>query len=405
VPAPATDRVPRAQAQARASLRTAAAVTVAAAAAGVTALAGASRWAALHLALAGSLVLTIGGVTLLLTVTWSAAPAPDDRRVDVQRAAIVVGAVGLTLARGVSAPDLVVGAAGAVHLAGLVLLGVLLAGTVRRGSERRFDVAVASYVAAIASGVAAGVVGATMATGHATPGLRSVHVTLNLLGLVGLVVSGSVPFFAATVVRSRMSPRAAPRPLAAVLAWQVAALLVAVAGLGAGRGAVASAGLFAYAAGVLGVLLRLPGPTARQLEWAGPRLVAVWAGVVWWAVAVAATAVEAASAPDGLLAGRWLGVLLVAGYGQIVWGSLAYLVPMLRGGGPRHLGSGFATTRSWVAVALLDLAGLGLALGAPAGAVAAAVVVVVADTAVRLVRVGLGPAPRPDGPGSAPPAG
>ncbi len=40
--------------------------------------------------------------------------------------------------------------------------------------------------------------------------LRAVHLTLNLFGLVGLVVAGTLPFFAATQVRARMSPRATP---------------------------------------------------------------------------------------------------------------------------------------------------------------------------------------------------
>src|SRR3546814_13009462 len=78
----------------------------------------------------------------------------------------------------------------------------------------------------------------------------------------------------------------------------------------------------------VGGLALLPRPTKRQLDWAGPRLLGLWAGGAWWSLAVAATAVEAGRDESILLGGRWLLVLVVAGYGQILWGSLAYVVPM-----------------------------------------------------------------------------
>src|SRR3546814_14742063 len=62
-----------------------------------------------------------------------------------------------------------------------------------------------------------------------------------------------------------------------------------------------------------------------------------------------------------LLGGRWLLVLVVAGYGQILWGSLAYVVPMLRGGGHERLGEGFAVTRSWLGLGAAHAAGIALA--------------------------------------------
>src|SRR3546814_7307217 len=96
----------------------------------------------------------------------------------------------------------------------------------------------------------------------------------------------------------------------------------------------------------VGGLALLPRPTKRQLDWAGPRLLGLWAGGAWWSLAVAATAVEAGRDESILLGGRWLLVLVVAGYGQILWGSLAYVVPMLRGGGHERPGGGFAVTRS-----------------------------------------------------------
>jgi nitrite reductase (NO-forming) len=221
-----------------------------------------------------------------------------------------------------------------------------------------------------------------MAVGSPSPHLRAAHVTVNLLGLVGLTIIGTLPFFAATVVRSRMAPRATPRRVVAVVGWQ--ALATAVASVHG----VAAAGLLAYACGIAGVLALVPTPTGRQLRWAGPRLVALWAGAAWWAVAL----VAAAGSGDGL-AGRWLWVLVVAGYGQILWGSLAYLLPMLRGGGHERLGEGFATTRSWVGLAAANVAGLAFATTATPVA-AAALAVWVLDALARGARVGLKPASR-----------
>lgn len=387
----AADRVRRSHAQTRPTLRLA---LVAVAAAGVAAAAGAPRWVVLHLFLAGGVVLAISAVSLLLTVTWSAAPAPPDRWVQLQRFAVTGGAVGVVVGRTAGWPGLL-GVGGAVHLAGLGALATLLVHTARRGVERRFDVAVAAYLAALAAGVAASTLGLVMALDVPTAALRSAHVTLHLLGLVGLVVGGTLPFFTATVVRSRMAPAASPLRLRGALAWQVAAVALSALGLAVGADVVAAAGLGSYAAGIVAVLLLVPRPTKRQLAWAGPRLVGLWAGGAWWAVAVTASAVDVLAGSPAVFAGRWLLVLVVAGYGQIVAASLAYLVPVLRGGGHERLAAGFATTRSWIGVGALNVAGVSMALAAPAPLAATAVAVALVDTAGRMWRVGLRPVPRP----------
>jgi nitrite reductase (NO-forming) len=210
-----------------------------------------------------------------------------------------------------------------------------------------------------------------MAVGTPSADLRAAHVTLNLLGLVGLVIGGTMPYFAATVGRSRMAPHATRRRLTGSVCWQASTLALAVVGLGAGVRSLAVAGLVGYAAGVVGVLWLLPRPTRRQLEWAGPRLLALWAGGAWWATAVLASAADASRRGAVVFGDRWLLVLAVAAYAQILWGSLAYLLPMLRGGGHERLAEGFATTRSWVGLAAANVAGVGLALQLPVAAAVA----------------------------------
>jgi nitrite reductase (NO-forming) len=303
------------------------------------------QWLPLHLFLAGAVVLAISTVSLLLTTTWAAAPAPADAAVTAQRLLVGAGAAGVALGRELDAPVRLVGLSGAAFIAGLLLLAVMLVQTVRAGVQRRYDVAVAAYVAALGAGVAGVGIGIALAVRGTSVHLRDAHIALNALGLIGLVIVGTLPFFAATVGRSKMSPRARPRRLAALVSVQVTAVALSAIALATATNALAALALAAYATGVLATLAFLPRPTRRQLRWAGPRLIALWAGCGWWAFAVVALAVSA-STGHAFGTEPWLFVLVVAGYAQILWGALAYLLPVLRGGGHEHLAAGFATTRS-----------------------------------------------------------
>lgn len=398
---PAVDRVAErvrlSHAQARASLRL---VLAFLAAAGVAGVAGAPRWVVVHLFLAGAVVQAIGGVSLMLTVTWSAAAAPSDGWARIQRWATAAGAAGVVVARGFDLPTPVLAAAGSTFLAGLALLAVLLVTTFRTGTEPRYGPAVAGYVAALVAAAVAGGLGIALASGATGVGggdLRSAHLALNLLGFVGGVIAATLPFFASTVVRSKMAPVATPRRLTATVAAHVTAVWVTAAGFLAGSRPLAVAGLLGVAAAVAAVLGALPRPTLRQWRFAGPRLVALWAGGAWWVMTLLASAVDVA-AGHPLLVGRWLGVLVAAGFGQVLWASLAYLLPMLRGGGHQRLADGFAATRSWVGLAAVNLAGATFALGAPARWTAAALTIWAVDAAWRAVRVGTTRAERPPSP-------
>lgn len=383
-PGPATrgaaGRVREAQRQARAALALAA-LFVGAAAVAAVAPHDLGTWLPLHLFLAGGVTAAISGATVLFTVTWAAAPAPPGRLLAVQRACVGAGAGGLAVARLADAPAAALAVAGVTFAGGLALLGAVLVVTVRRGVERRYDVAVAWYVAAVAAGLAAAGFGVGLGTGHVWGDLRTAHVALNLLGLVGLVIAGTLPTFAATAGRTRLAPGATPARHGRALAWQVGSLAVVVAGALAGVDAATAAGLVAYGLGLVLVLALLPRPGLRRLAWAGPRLAGLWVGAGWWLAACGAGAAEAAR--GGVpLTGRWLVVLVVAGYGQILWASFAYLVPVLRGGGHERLSAGFATTRSWVGFGAVNAAGAGLLAGS-APVVQVAIAVWLLDAGVR----------------------
>ena len=388
----ATDRVPRSHAQTRVTLRCALAFFAAAA---IAAACGGSRWLVLHLLLAGGAVTTISAVSLMLAVTWASAPAPPDGWVTAQRIAVVAGAAGVAVARGATMPHAVLAVAGSVYLGALVLLAALLAVTIRRGVERRFDVAVASHIAAVVAGVVGASIGIWMGTGTVTASRRAAHATVQLLGLVGLVVAGTMPFFASTVGRSKMARHARPVSLARLMAWMVASAAAAVIGLLAESTTTAVVGLVTYAVGIGGVMWYLPRPTRRQLQWAGPRLVALWCGALWWAGAVVATAADVGSGQRLAWGDRWVVVLAVGGFAQILWGSLAYLLPMLRGGGPQSLSDGFATTRSWPGLVAVNAAAAVVAAGLPHWLMVVLVAAWVADSAWRAARVGTRKAARP----------
>lgn len=386
-PAPrgATDRVRTSHDQARTTVRLAFVFLLAAAIAGAV---RDERWLALHLFLAGGVVLAISGVSSMLTVTWSAAPAPPNRLVALQRACIAIGAAGVAVGRELDVGAWLLAPSGGLYVTGLVLLGVVLVTTARSGVERRFDSAVSAYLAALGAGVGGVALGVSMAIGTPSTQLRSAHVVLNLLGLVGLVVAGTLPYFAATVGRSRMAPHASRPRLFLAVGWQASALVVTTIGLVADAAVIAVAGLAAYAAGIVATLWLSPRPTRRQLRWAGPRLLALWAGATWWTVAVVGAAVDVAGGAGTVFEDRWLLVMVVGGYAQILWGSLAYLVPVLRGGGHEQLGRGFAATRSWIGLAAANLAALGFLLSLPPLA-AVSLAIWVVDAAVRTARVEL----------------
>lgn len=383
-PRDSSDRVRVSHAQTRITVRLALLMIVVAA---LCAVLVDQRWLALHIFFAGTVMLAISGVSVMLTVTWSAAPAPPNALMTAQRIAIGAGALGIGFGRHFSWGDAVVGGAAALYLVGLLLLAWALFDAARSGTQRRFDPAIAAYFAAIAAGVAGVIVGAWMAIDQVNICLRSAHTTANLLGLIGLVVGGTMPFFAATVGRSKMAPHATQPRLFTSLAWQVVALGVAMGGLVLEQHVVAGIGFLLYVAGIATILHVLPRPTKRQLQWAGPRVIALWLGGVWWAISLVMTATTALQQKP-VFVDQWVAVLAIAGYGQILWGSLAYLLPMLRGGGHERLSEGFAATRSWFGLALVNLAGISLSISLPSPISMVLIAAWIGDSAWRAMRIG-----------------
>lgn len=380
---PATARVAIVQGQARAALRLAA-MFAGAATIAVVIPHRTGAWLPLHLFLVGSVLLAISGAARLFAVTWSAGDPADPRLVAAQRWLIATGAAGLAGGREWSLPVAVLAGAGLCVATGLVLLGVLLGVEVRRGRVRRFRPALRFYLAALAFGVGGCGLGAALVV-NGSDELVDAHVTVNLLGLVGLVIAGTLPFFTATQARMKMSRRATPRRMDTALAVMAGSVLAAAVAQLAHHPSVAGVALAGYVAGLASVLSLLPVPGPKQWRWAGPRLAQLGSGVAWWAGTVAIGAIRSLTGKTAFP--EWLVVaLVVGGFMQVLVASLAYLGPVLRGGGHVRLSAGFRVTRSWVAVGAANLAGVAW-LASQRRLAGVAVVVLVADVAGRAVRL------------------
>jgi nitrite reductase (NO-forming) len=336
-------------------------------------------WLPLHLFLLGAVLLAISGATQLLAVTWGASPAPPSRWVAAQRLLVAGGAAALAAGRELAWPTVALAAAGVSVIAGLALLAVLLLGIRATAVHDRYAPVIDHHLTAIAMGVAGSAAGVVLATGSgpfAPDRLRAAHLTLNLLGLVGIVVAGSLPSFTATTAKVRVSVRASARRQRVQAAVLAAGTAVGAFGSLTGTSLLVTVGLLTYAGGLVGVARLLPGIGMKQVRWAGPRLLQVLAGLAWLTGAVAV-----AGALDGLT-GDLVLVLVVGGFGQVVAGALAYLGPVLRGGGHERLAEGFRRTRSWPGLVAGNVAAVAAALGA-GPVLRIAVVAWAADLGVR----------------------
>ena len=345
---------------------------------------GTGRWLPLHLALAGGLVVAISGATLFLAVTWGAAPPPRRSVVALQRWLIAAGAVLVVAGRQADRTALLA-IGGACTGAGLVVLIVMLVQISRRAVQARVRPAVTAYIVGAATGVAGVALGAVLGSrdgGEWYGRLRQVHETLNLLGLAGFVVAGTLPFFVATEAKVKMSRRATTAAQSGVQMLMAAGLAAAVLGLLGRWRWLGCAGFAAYGLALLSLVALLPRLRGKQLRWAGPRLVQSGAAMAWWIGSVAAAALRAGRGLPPLTGGV-VPALVVGGYIQLIVGSLSYLGPVLVGGGHEQLAASFRLTRSWASLAAANAAAVAACVGSLPVLYGAAIGVWAVDGAVR----------------------
>lgn len=324
---------------------------------------GLPAWLPVHMLLLGAVSSAIFIWTEHFAVAVLHCAQPARWTAVARLAALNAGTIAVLAGRQAGTPAVL--AAGAV----VVLLAVaghelVLWRMARRALGGPLAGLVGYYLAAGAALLAGGATGALLGTGVGGAAwhdrLFAAHVHLNVLGWVLLTVLGTLFMLWPVVLRTRLGAGTQP-----ALRWCLRlagpGLAVAVTGMLTGVRPVAVIGLAGYLAGVVVAVRPLLAAGRARLPHTG----AGWqlaAGTGWLAVGVASDLVIVAVTPDGeALPARLaaLGpVLLVGVIGQVLFGSLAHLLPVVTGGGPEAVRAAARTMeRGWpVRVAALNLA-------------------------------------------------
>lgn len=308
-----------------------------------------ANWLMLHLVLLGALTHAIVvwsfhfAQTLLRSPASEAEATRHNRRLGLLTggaAAVLIG-VPTTLWPLTLAGGLLVAVAVGWH--GLTLWRML-----RRALPARFRVTVRYYLGAAASLLVGVGFGVTLAFGWEDPWhgrLLVAHAMANVLGWVGLTLTGTLLTLWPTMLRTRMDD-VAERWTQQALPVFGAAIAVAVGGALFGLGWLAAAGVAVYlvALGLWGRGLWRPARTRPPREFAAASVAAALAWLViglTWSGWLLATAADWVAVREGFV---WPAAVLGAGFAvQVLSGALSYLLPSVLGGGPSVVRAG----QSW----------------------------------------------------------
>src|SRR5690606_31261479 len=158
------------------------------------------------------------------------------------------------------------------------------------------------------------------------------HMMTNLLGWVGLTVTGTLITLWPTMLRTPMDTRAETLARQA-LPVLVSALVVINAGALSGIRPVTVAGLLVYAAGLgwWGRALWLPARRRPPREFA---TASVGCALVWLGVGIGLTTWLVAQGGVADSIGPLASIFVVGFAAQLLTGALSYLMPVVLGGGP-----------------------------------------------------------------------
>ncbi|AKT52757.1 hypothetical protein ADJ73_10565 [Arsenicicoccus sp. oral taxon 190] len=299
-----------------------------------------SRWMLVHFLLLGA----VGNA--IVTWTWHftgalvrrPASATEGRHQVVRQILLNLGVLGVSA--GVVGGTLRATVAGAV-VVGSVLAwhGVALALRARNALSNRFRRTIGYYTAACLMLPVGATLGALMAAGRTDEWqsrLVLAHLTLNLLGFVGLTILGTLVTLWPTMLRTTLQ-EGSERTFAAVLPLLLGAILLGVGGALLGLTWVIAAGLVLYAAAVVDLAV----PLARTARRKPPADFSTWsvaAGVLWLLAALAQLTWIVVTTPRVARIHDQLGLVVSAfavGFvAQVLFGALSYLLPVMLGGGP-----------------------------------------------------------------------
>ncbi len=194
--------------------------------------------------------------------------------------------------------------------------------------------------------------------------LALAHVSINLLGWVGLTLVGTLVTFWPTMLRTQVAAgaeRAARRALPVLLTGVVVSAAAALLG----AQPVAALGVGCYVVG----LVMNAGPIATTARRRPPVDYSTWsvlAAMAWMLASVVTLGLIVATAPDWTVAAERadrIGLPLLAGFAaQLLLGALSYLIPVAMGGGPSAARATGAILNRGRATRLL-MVNVGLAVG------------------------------------------
>ncbi len=320
----------------------------------------ASGWLMVHLLLLGAITNSI------LVWSWHFAqallrgPTPDNR-------AMVARLVGLNVAILAVVASMIAGLwwltlVGSIGVGLAVALhAVALGRRALKALPSRFGPTVWYYVAAclllpVGAGLGAALAAGTGGEGHVR--LLLAHMSVNVLGFVGLSVLGTLMTLLPTMLRTRVADGAESVARHGAIPLLVGVLLTA-AGAGAGAMVLCTLGLLIYLGGVvyicqpLAKVVRGKTPTTFAPLSAVAALVWLIVGLLWLLLLTLTTPAWA-----GLHRGIEAVVpVFAAGFAaQVLGAALTYLVPVVLGGGPAAVKSRTAILdkASWFRVVLVN---------------------------------------------------
>lgn len=216
--------------------------------------------------------------------------------------------------------------------------GVALFRQLRAALPARFAVTVRYYVCATMMLPVGATFGTILARSDddASPSLVVAHVTVNVLGWLGLTVLGTLLTFWPTMLRTRI-PAGAERAAARALVVLVGALTLTVTAALAGWLTIAALGLVLYLTGMATLAVPFVA-AARQRPPTSFATRSVLAGLLWLIGVIILLTVALATSQTWEEAEDLLSAAspaLAVGFGaQLLFGALSYLMPVALRGGP-----------------------------------------------------------------------
>ncbi len=322
-----------------------------------------SRWLMVHLVLLGALTHSIMVWSTHFTqALLKTQPGLDDRRVQSRRLVLLLLGTVVTLVGVPTAQWWVTVAGASLVTVAVVWHGVQLFRRLRAALPGRFRVTIRYYLAAAVCLPVGAALGATLALGldDATHGrMLLAHITVNVLGWVGLTVTGTLLTLWPTMLRTPMGARAERRAEQALPGLAGAIVLLVVGALADLRW-VTVAALAVYAVSLLwwGSAVLAPVRTKLPREFAPA---SVGLSLLWWLAGIVVVLVRLATTQtwaefaDGF--GTTSAVLVVGFAAQLLPGALSYLMPSVLGGGKTVVRAGARWFDRWATTRLVVVNG------------------------------------------------